>query len=105
MSNFYALLLAGNVRGTAELLQRAPGLVGEARNGLTPLHAAVRANSLPLVQLLVQSGADVSAVDRDGRTAAEAAAADGAAGMAAWLQAAASQSGGAPGLLAPTGRV
>jgi hypothetical protein len=38
-----------------------------------------------LVQLLVSGGADVRAVDGKGRTAAEAAAADGAAGMAAWL--------------------
>jgi ankyrin repeat protein len=73
--------------GVAALLQRAPGFANEAnpRTGEAPLHAAVRAKSLPLVQLLVGAGADARAVDREGRTPAEAAAADGAAGMAAWL--------------------
>jgi len=69
------------------LLQRAPGLAGalNAKNGDTALHAAVRVKSMPLVQLLVKSGADVAAVDRAGRTAEALAAADGAAGMAALL--------------------
>lgn len=85
MPNFYALLQKGDRGGVAELLRRAPGLANVARDGLTPLHAAVRAKSLPLVQLLVQGGANVRAVDREGRTAAQVAAGDGAAGMAAWL--------------------
>ena len=86
VADFFALLQAGDEGGVAELLRRAPGLANAARDGLTPLHAAVRAKSLPLVQLLVRGGADARAVDREGRTAAQAAAADGAAGMAAWLE-------------------
>ncbi len=75
--------------GVAALLARAPGLVNAAKDGQPPLHAAVRAKSLPLVQLLVRGGADVCAADTMGRTAAEVAVADGAVGMAAWLQGAA----------------
>lgn len=99
VANFYALLLAGNERGVAGLLARAPGLANAARDGLTPLHAAVRAKSLPLAQLLVRAGADIGALDRECRTAAAAAAAVGASGMAAWLEgaaAAAARGDGAP---------
>jgi ankyrin repeat protein len=87
LANFHALLARGDAGGAAALLQRAPGLANarSLKDGETPLHAAVRAKSLPLVQLLVGAGADARAVDREGRTPAEAAAADGAAGMAAWL--------------------
>ena len=86
--NFFRLLQMGDEHGAAELLARAPGLAVATRDGLTPLHAAVRAKSLPLAQLLLRAGADARALDRQGRTAAEAAAAAGAAGMAAWLRAA-----------------
>ncbi len=87
--NFFRLLQMGDEHGAAQLLARAPGLAVATRDGLTPLHAAVRAKSLPLAQLLLRAGADARAVDRQGRTAAEAAAAAGAADMAAWLHGAA----------------
>jgi hypothetical protein len=93
VANFFRLLLAGDEPGAAELLRRMPGLATAQKDGLAPLHAAVRASSLPLAQLLVRSGADVHAVDRAGRTAAQAAAAVGAAGMAAWLRGAAGGAG------------
>ncbi len=86
ISNFHRLLLMSDDDGVAALLARAPGLVNAVKDGQPPLHAAVRAKSLPLVQLLAQWGADLRAIDTSGRTAAEAAAADGAVGMAAWLE-------------------
>ena len=88
---FHAALQKGDAAGAAAQLKREPALANAAhpRTGEAPLHAAVRAMSLPLVQLLVQGGADVAAVDRAGRTAEGAAAADGKAGMVAWLRAAA----------------
>jgi hypothetical protein len=91
LRDFYHLLLKGDVDGAAALLKRAPSLANaaDATMGDSPLHAAVRAKSLPLVQMLVRAGADMGAVDAAGRTAAQAAAADGAAGMAAWLEGAA----------------
>ena len=91
MSNFFRLLQAGDEHGVAELLRRAPGLATVVRDGLSPLHVAVRVKSLPLVQLLLNGGADVRAENRDGRTPAEAAAAAGAAGMAALLESARAQ--------------
>ena len=83
--NFNRLLLMGDFDGAAALLARAPGLVNAAKDGQPPLHAAVRAKSLPLVQLLAHRGADLRAVDASGRTAVEAATAAGAVGIAAWL--------------------
>jgi hypothetical protein len=86
ISNFYRLLRAGDLDSAAALLARAPGLALARKDGTTPLHAAVGAKSLLLVQLLVRAGADAHAVDGSGRTPAEVAAHDGAAGMAAWLE-------------------
>jgi hypothetical protein len=88
---FHAALQKGDAAGAAAQLKKQPALANAAhpRTGETPLHAAVRAMSLPLVQLLVLGGADVAAVDKAGRTAEAAAAADGKAGMAAWLRGAA----------------
>lgn len=54
--NFNRLLMMGDCDGAAALLARAPGLVNAAKDGQPPLHAAVRAKSLPLVQLLAQRG-------------------------------------------------
>jgi hypothetical protein len=92
VANFFRALRAGDEGGAAALLARAPGLANVARGGTLPLHAAVRAKSLPLAQLLVRAGADVRAVDGAGKTAAVAAAADGAASLAAWLEGAAARS-------------
>ncbi len=78
----------GDEDGAAALLARAPGLANSAKDGQPPLHAAVRVKSLPLVQLLAHRGADLRAMDAAGRTAAEAAAADGVVSMAAWLESA-----------------
>ena len=89
MASFFRSLQIGDGGGVAELLRRAPGLASAEKDGLPPLHAAVRAKSLPLAQLLVRAGADARAVDGKGRTAAAVAAADGAAGLAAWLEGAA----------------
>ncbi len=77
--------------GATAVLRSEPGLVNapDSIMGDSPLHAAVRSKSLPLVQLLVRAGADMGALDALGRTAAQAAAADGAAGMAQWLESAA----------------
>ena len=88
VGDFHRCVSASDMGGVAALLQRAPGFANEAnpRTGEAPLHAAVRAKSLPMVQLLVRGGASVVAVDKEGRTAAQAAAVDGAAGMAAWLE-------------------
>jgi hypothetical protein len=91
VANFFRALQAGDEGGAAALLARAPGLANAARGGVPPLHAAVRVKSLPLAQLLVRAGADARAVDDAGRTAAAAAAADGAAGLAAWLEGAAAR--------------
>ena len=91
VANLFQALQLGDERGVAALLARAPGLANAAKNGITPLHAAVRAKSLPLAQLLVRAGADARAVDGAGRTAAAAAEADGAAGLAAWLAATAAR--------------
>ena len=85
VSEFHRLLHVRDEEGAAALLQRAPGLANAPKDGWAPLHVAVRVNSLPLVQLLVRSGADVRKTDALGRTAVEAAAAAGALGMAAWL--------------------
>ena len=91
MVAFHSALQRGDEAGATAQLKKAPALANAAhpRTGEAPLHAAVRVKSLPLVQLLVQRGADVAAVDKAGRTAEAAAAADGAAGMAAWLRGAA----------------
>ena len=89
VANFFRALQVGDEGGAAALLACAPGLANAERHGVLPLHAAVRAKSLPLAQLLVRAGADARAVDGAGRTAAVAAAADGAAGLAAWLDGAA----------------
>ncbi len=82
------LLERRDVAGATALLARAPAVAASlnAKTGDTALHAAVRVKDFPLVQLLARGGADLSAVDRAGRTAEAAAAADGAAGMAAWLR-------------------
>jgi hypothetical protein len=88
VSDFFRMLLKGNETGATELLMRAPGLAHSARDGLLPLHAAVRAKSVPLAQLLLRAGADPAAVDSSGRTAAELAAMAGAAGMVALLESA-----------------
>jgi hypothetical protein len=89
--NFFRALQAGDEGGAAALLARAPGLANVARGGTLPLHAAVRAKSLPLAQLLVRAGADARAVDGAGNTAAAVAAAHGAASLAAWLEGAAAR--------------
>jgi hypothetical protein len=85
INDFHHLLLIRDVKGVEALLRRAPGLVDSAKDGWTPLHVAVRVKSLPLLQLLVRGGADTRVVDASGRTAAALAAADGASGMATWL--------------------
>jgi hypothetical protein len=89
VSNFFVLLAKGDVDGVAVLLERMPALANASKDGEAPLHAAVRANSLPLVQLLVEAGADLHKEDAAGRTAEEAAAADGRRGVAVWLESAA----------------
>jgi hypothetical protein len=85
------------VGGATALLRAAPGLANapDSIMGDSPLHAAVRSKSL-----LVRAGADMGALDALGRTAAQAAAADGAAGMAKWLEGAADALGGAAGAAA-----
>ena len=88
--------------GATALLRAAPGLANapDSIMGDSPLHAAVRSKSLPLVQLLVRAGADMGALDALGRTAAQADAADGAEGMAKWLEGAADAVGSAAGAAA-----
>ena len=91
VANFHRLCLMGDVEGAAALLARAPGLANAEKDGTTPLHAAVRAKSLPLVQALVRAGADPRAANAAGLTPAQAAENDGAATMAAYLFALAAQ--------------
>jgi hypothetical protein len=90
---FHAALQKLDEAGAAAQLARAPGLANAAslKTGELPLFVAVRVKSLPLVQLLVVAGADVAALDKAGRTAAGVARADGATGMAAWLEGAAAR--------------
>ena len=71
-----------------------------AENGETPLHAAARSWDLPLVQALVERGADVSRRAKDGRTPLAVAALNGNAEVAAWLEAQ-----GAPGELGDADRL
>ena len=47
------------------------GTLPGGREGLTPLHYAVRSGKLPLIQLLLDHGADVNARDPDGLTPLE----------------------------------
>jgi ankyrin repeat protein len=50
------------------LLIRHGANVNETRNGVTPLHRAVRSRSPAAVRLLLENGADVNAVDRRTRS-------------------------------------
>ncbi len=86
VSQFLRLCLIGDVDSAAALLARAPSLANALKDGREPpLHSAVRVKSFPLVQLLVRAGADATAVNAAGETAADIAASDGAATMAAYL--------------------
>ena len=54
----------GDDRAKRRMLARMPNLVGE-----TPLLAASKRGAVVLVQLLLEAGADVHAVDQDGHSA------------------------------------
>lgn len=67
----------GRGRGLEELLEADPGLVSARRgDGSTPLHLAARFEQKDAVEILLEHGADRSALDADGRSAADVAAGD-----------------------------
>lgn len=56
--------LGGHVEGLECLLDRGLNINDRTNKGLTPVHLAVHAGSLPCLQLLAKRGADVKCTDR-----------------------------------------
>src|SRR5215471_5912747 len=77
-----ALAHAGELHQTArvcdadrmrQLLSRHPSLNETDEDGMTPLHVAIDSRQIACVRLLLEAGADRKALDRQGRTAFDAA--------------------------------
>jgi len=68
-TNLSDLIWSGKNSGVISVLKQHPELVNQSRDGFTPLHLASMVDNLEIVQFLIDSGADVNALDMDGFSA------------------------------------
>ncbi|MGV8122378.1 MAG: ankyrin repeat domain-containing protein [Candidatus Xenobiia bacterium LiM19] len=67
--NIFEAVKADDVNATADFIRKNPSLVNaKDRNGVTPLHWAIREGGRKAVQFLLSEGADVNVQDSFGRT-------------------------------------
>src|SRR4051794_37242662 len=64
--DFFDALNKGDVDAVTKLLAADKTLANKPKNGAPPLHVALLGNNVKIVQLLIEAGADIHALDRVG---------------------------------------